>query len=343
MVRETRDLGLDAARGLALMSMFVAHFAPSPGPASVLTLSEHLTAFMFVLLIGCGAELGRHSSSQWRSSQVRSAALIGLGLVLTQLPSGIVVVLVWLGVMTLISVWMSQLMTWTVAFIGLVAAIASPFLMDSAREWLHTSPRDPISAGAADLFVAGDSYRVVALVLPACVGILLVRHASSDRRRLGVSAAALPLVVVLYLADQIKLFSVEAYTGSVQEIFFNTAIALVATCVTWVVAPRIRYVGAALAGAGAMALTVYVLQVIGDWAYYRSGGADDNQWSILVGACAAAVLLGVGWKPIEHRIGWRGLLEGPIDRLAQAKSSAPATACRPSDRNVRRTHRLRRP
>jgi hypothetical protein len=43
-VERSRDLGVDVARGVAVFSMFVAHFAPSAGPGGVLILSEYLTA-----------------------------------------------------------------------------------------------------------------------------------------------------------------------------------------------------------------------------------------------------------------------------------------------------------
>ena len=46
---------MDAARGVAVISMFVAHTAPSNGTADVLYLSEFLTFPLFALLVGVGA------------------------------------------------------------------------------------------------------------------------------------------------------------------------------------------------------------------------------------------------------------------------------------------------
>lgn len=319
-VGRRRDLGLDAARGVALLSMFVAHFAPSPGPASVLMLSEHLTAFLFVFLIGCGAELGRNSPWRWRASQVRSTALVLIGLLLMQLPSGIVVVLVWLGVMTVLAAWLAQLPSWALALVGAVAVVLEPRLLEQSQEWLVSGFRDPISAAAAELFFAGHSYRIMAFVLPACAGILVVRHANSDRARLVVAAACLPVVAVLFVLDQAGTVVVEAYTGTLQELVFNTAAAALVTCAVQVAATRVRWAGLALASVGAMALTLYSLQILGDWWYVRPGTRTDDSWAVLLAACGAAVAVGLAWLPVERTTGWRGPLEGVVDRLARGRA-----------------------
>lgn len=318
--RHGRDLGLDAARGIALLSMFVAHFAPSAGPLGVLNLSEHLTAFLFVLLIGCGAELGRSSSHRWRSSQVRAAVLVVLGLALMQLPSGILVVLVWLGVLTLLAPWVAAWRTPWVLLLGVAALALAPELMENARTWLLESYHDPVTVGAADLLLTGPDYRVVSFVPALCAGVLLVRYAATDRARLLVAAACLPVAAVLFLLDQVGDLEVEAYTGTHAELVFNVAIALLATTVTWVVAPRLRQIGEVLAAAGAMALTVYTLQVLADWAYLRPGGRDDNQWSILVGACVVTLLLAAAWTHVRRATGWRGPLEGLVDRWVRGSA-----------------------
>ena len=318
-----RSVGLDAVRGVALVSMFVAHFAPSPGPASVLTLSEHLTAFLFVLLIGCGAELGRESPWRWRAGQVRSTVLVAIGLLLMQLPSGIVVVLVWLGVITVLAVWLTQLPSWAVALVGVIAAGLEPRLIEESREWLVTQFRDPISAATAELLFAGHSYRVMAFVLPACAGILLARHVCSDRARLAAAGACLPIVAVLFVLDQTGAIVVEAYTGTFQELVFNTTAAVLTTCLVQVAAPRARLAGPALAAVGAMALTLYSLQVVGDWVYLRDGTRTDDSWGVLLAACAGAVAAGVLWLPVARQTGWRGPLEGAVDRLARGRRSGP--------------------
>ena len=51
---ERRDLGVDLVRGVALVSMYVAHCAPGAGPAHVLILSEYLTMPLFVRRLPSG-------------------------------------------------------------------------------------------------------------------------------------------------------------------------------------------------------------------------------------------------------------------------------------------------
>ena len=319
MLSGGRDRGLDAARGVALLSMFVAHFAPVAGPGKVLTLSEHLTAFLFVLLIGCGAELGRRSPGRWRSSQVRAAALVVGGLLLMQLPTQIVVVLVWLGLMSLLAMWISHLPAWAIAATGVLAAVVEPPVLDWARDWLAKGGHDVISTAAVDIAFGGGSYRLAAFVLPACAGILLVRLARAARARTLVAAASAAVVVALVVLDQAGTALLVPYSGSLQEIVFNTALALAVAGLTWVVAPRLSVLGTVLAGAGAMALTIYALQIVGDWAYFKGGGATDDRWIILVGACAGALVLGAAWLPVARATGWRGPLEGPVDALARGQ------------------------
>jgi fucose 4-O-acetylase-like acetyltransferase len=315
-----RDLGLDAVRGIALLSMFVAHFAPVEGPGKVLTLSEHLTAFLFALLVGAGAELGRPSPHRWRASQVRATVLVALGLALMQLTTSIVVILVWLGVLTLVATWLSHLPGWGVALVGTVAAVTAPRLMTWGRDYLVEGGVDRVTAGALELAVAHPLYRVVGLLLPACAGILVARYVRADRARLLVAVAAAPVALGLFALDKTGTALLEPYSGTAQELVFNTAVCLVVSTVTWVLAPRLAAVGTVLAAAGAMTLTIYCLQVVGDWAYFRAGGVDDDRWVVLAAAAIGSLLLAAVWMPVARATGWRGPLEGPVDLLARGRA-----------------------
>ena len=57
----TRRADVDVVRAVVLVSMYVAHVAPSSGPGRVLELSEYLTMPLFALLVGVGAQLGVHA------------------------------------------------------------------------------------------------------------------------------------------------------------------------------------------------------------------------------------------------------------------------------------------
>ena len=64
----TRQLWLDLARGLAVISMVVAHTAPAGG---IFTVTEYLTAPLFGAAIGAGIELA------WRGWRSGSARFVG--------------------------------------------------------------------------------------------------------------------------------------------------------------------------------------------------------------------------------------------------------------------------
>ena len=94
-----RDLRIDAVRGVALVLMYLAHCAPSPGPAEVLNLSEYATYPLFALLVGIGAALGSRSASRrwWVGPLVRGAVLVAVGEVLEEQHTQVWIVLGFLG------------------------------------------------------------------------------------------------------------------------------------------------------------------------------------------------------------------------------------------------------
>ncbi len=92
-------------RFLALVSMYVAHVAPVPGPAHVLELSEYLTMPLFALLVGVGRPAGCAPAGpgHWAATLGRALALVGLGLALERAEAQVVIVLAHLGVLVLVA------------------------------------------------------------------------------------------------------------------------------------------------------------------------------------------------------------------------------------------------
>jgi uncharacterized membrane protein len=201
----TRDLSVDVARGLALLSMFVAHTAPSDGPANVLELSEFLTAPLFATLIGMGLSLG------WRRFQaaaeggygrflagvaVRSVALVVIGLLLERLSTDVVfvqviIILVQLGVLILVAAPLVRLPSSVVAAVGVVFVVLGsvlgsvlsrrPILYSGFAEG-HLGHLNP--ARALDI-VAFGPYRLTYLLAWACLGIVLARRSQLTNGFLG--------------------------------------------------------------------------------------------------------------------------------------------------------------
>jgi hypothetical protein len=127
------------------------------------------------------------------------------------------------------------------------------------------------------------------------------------------------LAAAVYALARADTLALVPYSGDRPELVFNTALALAVACLAWALAPRLGFVGTTLAAMGAMALTLYSAQIVGDWAFFRSGGESDDQWSVLAVAAAAAAMLALAWLPVSRTTGWRGPLEGAVDLLAKGR------------------------
>lgn len=168
-VRSTgsRVLFVDWARTAAYLLMVTAHVAPSDGPLRILLVSEFLTAPLFALLVGAGAQLGHGRNTQPTDdvadpadpadaapggttavhargadgrdiarAVVRALLVLGLGLLLVQSRASVVIVLMHLAVLMVLCIPLVRLRTRALALAGAVAAalaVAVPLLV--RRMW----------------------------------------------------------------------------------------------------------------------------------------------------------------------------------------------------------------
>lgn len=354
-IAPARLLALDVARGLAVLMMFAAHVAPSDGPLRILLTPEFLTAPLFALLVGCGAQLAGHRHPRSGIGRVvagrqvvRALALIALGLLLMLTSAQVVIVLVHLGVLALLCIPLARCRTavlagWAV-FAGL-AAVVLPMVTAAYGTGVRGAGSDGgdlLLRGIAALGGAGP-YRLTAFVLYATVGMLLMR-ALADRRPAGFArgsllvglagVGALALMGALLIAPNLlSLFGVHAYDGTPAETLGNLAGATGIVLLCWAVLEG--PIGAALpevlrhllAAPGQMALTLYTLQVLILHTYVvLSGGARDDHWwmlALLIGSSLGFAWL---WQGLGAVAGIarhlppsmrRGPLEGLIDLLAR--------------------------
>ena len=322
-MRSSRDLGLDAVRGLAIVSMFVAHFVPVRGPAGIFQLSEYLTAFLFVLLIGVGAELGRGSSYRWRAASARGLSLILLGLLLARLPMQILVVLTALGIMTLIAVWVAELPWWGLLGVAGAALVLSRPMRDWATTWVFEAPADGFTKGLVTLAFGPGSYRLLPYLIPLSLGILTIRYATSTRSRWLFAGAGWVVAAGVLGADRAGVATLDPYAGTYAEVAFSSAFALAVACTVWAVADHLGRALVPLAAMGTAALSIYCLQIVGDWFFFKRGGVTDDTWMFFAVASVLALGYALAWSPIAARTGWRGPLEGPIDALARGRWPRP--------------------
>jgi hypothetical protein len=325
-----RRADVDVVRFLALVSMYVAHVAPVPGPAHVLELSEYLTMPLFALLVGVGAQLGAHRRGvgHWTSTLVRTLALVALGLALDRAEAQVVIVLVHLGVLVLVAAVLARLPDLAVGAVALIALLAGPWLVRHTpvdllldQGWLADAVR----------FGVGGPYRLLPMVVYAALGILVARHVGAGRgERSTVAPGALGLVLLLVgaamlAAEQRGLLDLVPYSGTLQETVLDALVATGVTLVGLALARALdhgpaRRLVTGLAAVGAMTLTLYALQVL--WLAYDvrvlHPGAADDSWTNLAVLGVGSLVVTAAWRGVVRREPWRrGPLEGVVALTAR--------------------------
>ena len=271
-----RRADVDVVRFLALVSMYVAHVAPVPGPAHVLELSEYLTMPLFALLVGVGAQLGAHRRGvgHWTSTLVRALALVVVGLALELAEAQVVIVLVHLGVLVLVAAVLVRMPDLLVGAVRAdrparralaVRRTPADLLLDHG--WFADTVR----------FAVGGPYRLLPMVLFAA-------SASSSRaawspagergpRWCPEPSAWLLLVAgaIMLAAEQRGLLDLVPYSGTLQETLLDALVATGVTLAGLALARALdrgpaRRLVTGLAAVGAMTLTLYALQIL--WLAY---------------------------------------------------------------------------
>lgn len=334
-----RLIAVDVARAVALFSMYVAHFSPGVGPLEFLELSEYLTAALFATLVGVGADLGsvRRPVAAAISGAIRGGALLGLGLVLEEADSQIVVVLTWLGLLTWLMTWVARWRTGPVAALALATFVLSPVLLDETRTRYGAAlvAGHDVRAWWWEHLTTGSAYRLTAFACWACLGVLASRvwlrrpdarteeHPGErpSARLLWLPAlVALALGLGLFLAQVEGVLSIPKYSGDHGELLLNAGLSIGTLGVVIGLTPLVpRVVAEALAATGAMSLTLYTLQIYASaWAAKRFG-ADDHYW-LMLGSVAASIVLAVAWR---RGLGGTRFARGPIEGLVASVVRVP--------------------
>lgn len=319
-----RVVGVDVARGVALLSMFVAHTAPSPGPFGVLNLSEFATAPLFAFLIGAGAFFSSERMNfpqLFASSVVRAIAFIALGLYLEGWGAQVDIVLPYLGVLSLLMAPLVFAPGWVLA---LVAAASWWFALILKTYFLPAYGQVLVEGGYQSYLYqwlfTGTSYQVVTLLCYACVGAVLARALEEwglvGDAVLAVAATGVSGMIFWYSRTAVAEFL--PYTSSRLEMGF--ALALCLAVVGWccllarVLAGREGLLEP-LAVAGRMTLSLYVLQ-IGLLALYSRYAPSygwsprDDSWWVLAGLVVLSVAFALVWSRL---LGATFLRRGPLE------------------------------
>lgn len=329
-----RDASVDALRGLALVSMYVAHTAPTTGPGGVFNLSEYLTYPLFSALVGMGAVLG--SRRPFGAAAVRGAVLVVAGLLLDELGTNVIIVLVYLGLLTWIVHPLARCRTSVVTAVGAAALVLSSPVRDAlldTRASLY-SHGHPTAARLLDYVATGDEYQLLSVVGFAGAGIVLARLTREGAALAGTSRQLLAGGLLLAACGQYALVAqlgsdpMRPYEATWREHGFCLILVAATSLLVLGVAPRLGPIRSALAAMGQMTLTLYVLQVcyLALWAHHLHPGVPDDRWSntalLTVGSAAVAL----GWQTLVRRGAFRrGPLEGLTELLVRAHLGRHAT------------------
>lgn len=323
-----RDLGVDAVRGIALVSMYLAHCAPTAGPAKLINLTEYATYPLFALLVGVGAELGTRGSDRrwWVGPLVRGAVLLAAAEVLEGFYAQVYIVLAFLGVLTWLTAPLARARSAMVGAVGLLALVVAPPLNALAGEWTPTGfPGGATGLDLAEFLLVGGPgyagpYQLASMVFFACAGILLTRHVlptrgGDERRALGLGlACGLLAAGWLVLHEVGRLFEMRAYDVTYRVLVFDGLLVVAIALLVATLARRVHAIALPLAAMGAMSLTLYSLQILWLDADLRVlGHANDDTWLNVAVLVVGSVAVAMGWRAVIRRDPWRrGPIEGPV-------------------------------
>jgi uncharacterized membrane protein len=155
--RRTRLLGVDAARGLALLGMIAVHVTSSVRDDGSTTVAHLLASgrasALFAVLAGVGLALasggtnppsGTALRKAWAGTASRAALLITVGLMLGQLDSGVAVILVYYGLLFLVALPFLGLRAKVLLPLAALWAVAMPLVSHTLRADLAPpAPGDP--------------------------------------------------------------------------------------------------------------------------------------------------------------------------------------------------------
>ena len=337
--RGQRLLWLDVARSLALLSMFVAHAAPTMGPFGVLMLTEYVTAPLFAALVGASALFESRRVGWGRAlaaATVRAAFLVGAAWVNSLFGAQVLDVLQHLAVITVVAALLAAAPTVLLAVIALVLAVCSVLLSTAGAapvmSWL--SPRaaelglDPVTVSRQlNHWVLGD-YRLLALLAVGLLGMILARllapGGAGAPRGLAAGIAAIGLVAsggtILLTRMQTGSFPV-AYAGDLPEFVTSTALVVLVFGLCAAVVPGRRSVLTdVLTVPGSMTLTLYmahqaylgwVVNLAGPGPWRHPSGTDDS-WFNLAVLCVGAIVFALAWRTLVKADPWR---RGPVEGL----------------------------
>jgi uncharacterized protein len=334
----SRIVGIDIARGLAVLGMFGAHIGVSEpfdwAPDTWLNLVHGRSSILFAVLAGVSIAIisgGRHVVSDVALVQARiriftrAALIFALGGLLTSLGTQVAVILPAYAVLFVVAL---PFLRWSARRLFIVAGVLAVVMPVVFTALL---PLAEVFAPSAilELVITGHYPAMIWLVF-VLVGLGVGRLDLRARRiQVWMLSAGAALAVVGYglgsllaspvdysdpgqdpsslpsAVDFSTLLTTEAHSGSPFEVVGSTGFALGLLALCLLATPMLRYVLYPVAAVGSMALTAYSVHIVGI-AFYGDivGTIFDNSlylsyvFTALVGCTLWTLLFGRG--PFER-------------------------------------------
>jgi uncharacterized protein len=324
-----RIVGIDVARGLAVLGMFGAHIGVTTpwewtDPSTWLDVVNGRSSILFATLAGVSIAIlsGRDhpvEGADLRAARirilVRAGVIFVLGAVLELLGTNVAVILPYYALLFLVALPVLRVRSSLLFALAAVTAIVAPVLVTLANAAIRGVGIPGASGFLIDLLITGY-YPVLIWAAFLFAGLGVGRlDLQSMRVQLvllvtGVGLAVLGYGLVPLLEPVVQgpwaiLVTSEPHSGSSFEVVGSTgfAIAIIGLCL--LLTGPLRWVLFPVAAVGSMALTVYSLQVVAIAVLDPVIGSDETNWpwfwftaTALVASTLWALTIGKG--PLER-------------------------------------------
>ena len=327
-VRAPRIVGIDVARGLAVLGMFVAHTFPKSGDQELIV--DGRSAILFATLAGVSLGLLTGGEKPERSSRsvarrgvaIRALVLFLLGVALTVLPSHIAIILDYYGVMFALMIPALFLPRPALAALAALLTVAAPL----AATWAASGSEQTGWAGVAAEYLLLGNYPALVWLPFVLVGLLCTRSGLTRpaTQRWMVVGGVGAMVLGYGSSFAVAGISAEAHSGSTAEILGSGgfAIALIGVLL-WLDRFRAsRLVLQPIAATGSMPLTIYTLQILllaGLVAFAGTAAwiPDYPGLPLMFGLIIASIAFSMVWRLL--------LGAGPLERMLRHLSGFART------------------
>ncbi|MBC7589572.1 MAG: DUF1624 domain-containing protein [Salinibacterium sp.] len=341
-----RIVGVDIARGLAVLGMFGAHIGVITEfdwlqPSTWAGLVSGRSSILFATLAGVSLAIisGRRRvvrrpelTRVRRRIATRAFAIAAVGYLLVALGTNIAVILPAYAVLFILAIPLLRVPRWLLFLLAAGIAVVVPFVLEAVGPFFQ----DPPNIGAVlavDLLFTG-SYPAVLWMAFLLTGLGLGRLDLTARVvQLRLLAIGTLLALIGYGAGEFAssvsgpsvIATTEPHSGSPFEVIGSTGFSIAVLALCLLASRALQRILFPLAAVGSMALTVYTAQIVAIALIGASvPGTDDNRlWVIFV---VVALVAAAVWK--------RFLGAGPLERLLTAVSRR-AGGNAPADRLAR--------